>query len=76
MAPEDVHKTSFVTPDGQYDFLQMLFCMVNSGATLVRRFQKNCSEPVAVLTIYIYVQRQLGGTSQNAERVIRQADES
>ena len=34
MAPEDVHKTAFVTPDGQYEFTRMPFSMVNSGATL------------------------------------------
>ena len=36
VAPEDVYKTVFVTPDGQYEFLRMPFGMVNSGATLVR----------------------------------------
>ena len=36
VAPEDVHKTAFVTPDGQYEFTRMPFGMVNSGATLVR----------------------------------------
>ena len=25
MAPEDVHKTDFVIPDGQYEFLRILF---------------------------------------------------
>ena len=35
VAPEDVYKTAFATPDGQYEFLQMPFGMVNSGATLV-----------------------------------------
>ena len=35
VAPEDVYKTAFVTSDGQYEFSQMLFGMVNSGATLV-----------------------------------------
>ena len=35
VAPEDVYKTAFVTPYGQYEFLQMPFGMVNSGATLV-----------------------------------------
>ena len=34
VAPEDVHKTAFVTPDGQYEFTRMPFGMVNSGATL------------------------------------------
>ena len=33
---EDVQKTGFVTPDGEYEFLRMPFGMVNSGATLVR----------------------------------------
>ena len=34
VAPEDVDKTAFVTPDGQYEFLQMPYGMVKSGATL------------------------------------------
>ena len=28
-----MHKTAFVTPDGQYEFMGMLFGMVNSEAT-------------------------------------------
>ena len=40
VAPEDVHKTAFVTPDGQYEFTRMTFGMVNSGATLVRGLRK------------------------------------
>ena len=40
VAPEDVQKTAFVTPDGQYEFTRMLFVMVNSGATLVRGLWK------------------------------------
>ena len=40
MAPEDVHKTALVTPDGQYEFTRIPFGMVNSGATLVRGFRK------------------------------------
>ena len=40
MAPEDVHKTAFVTPDGQYEFTRMPFGMVNSGATLIRGLEK------------------------------------
>ena len=40
VAPEDVHKTAFVTPDGQYEFTTMPFGMVNSGATLVRGLRK------------------------------------
>ena len=40
VAPEDVHKTAFVTPDGQYEFTRMLFGMVNSGVTLVRGLRK------------------------------------
>ena len=35
VAPEDVYKTVFVTPDGQYEFLRMPLGMVNSGATLI-----------------------------------------
>ena len=40
VAPEDVHKTAFVTPDGQYEFTRMPIGMVNSGATLVRGLRK------------------------------------
>ena len=40
VAPEDVHKTAFMTPDGQYEFTRMPFGMVNSGATLVRGLRK------------------------------------
>ena len=40
VAPEDVHKTALVTPDGQYEFMRMPFGMVNSGATLVRGLRK------------------------------------
>ena len=40
VAPEDVHKAVFVTPDGQYEFMRMPFGMVNSGATLVRGLTK------------------------------------
>ena len=40
VAPEEVHTTAFVTPDGQYKFTRMPFGMVNSGATLVRRLRK------------------------------------
>ena len=35
LAPENVYKIAFVTPDGQYEFLRMPVGMVNSGATLV-----------------------------------------
>ena len=40
VAPDNVYKTAFVTPDGQYDFLRMPFGMVNSGATLVGVLEK------------------------------------
>ena len=40
VAPDDVYKTAFVTPDGQYEFLRMSFGIVNSGATLVRGWTK------------------------------------
>ena len=36
VAPVEVHKTAFVTPDGQYEFTRIPFSMVNSGATPVR----------------------------------------
>ena len=40
VAPEDVYKKTFVTPDGQYEFLRMSFGMVNLAATLVRGLKK------------------------------------
>ena len=40
VAPKDVHRTAFVTPDGQYKFMRMPFSLVNSGATLVRGLGK------------------------------------
>ena len=40
VAEEDIHKTSFVTPDGCFEFLSMPFGMKNSGATLVRGMRK------------------------------------
>ena len=40
VALEDVYKTAFMTPDGQYEFTRMPFGMVNSGATLVRGLRK------------------------------------
>jgi hypothetical protein len=40
VAEKDIHKTSFVTPDRQYEFLKMPFGMVNAGATLVRAMRE------------------------------------
>ena len=40
MAPKNVYKTAFVTPDGQYELKRMPYGMVNSGATLVRGLRK------------------------------------
>ena len=40
VAPGDIHKTAFSTPDGVYEFLPMPFGMVNSGATLTRAIRK------------------------------------
>ena len=39
-----MYKTAFVTPDGQYKFLQMPFGMVNSGATLILGLKKVLEE--------------------------------
>ena len=55
VAPEDVHKTVFVTPDGQYEFTRMLLVMVNSGVTLVRGLRKECPESEITLTILSYI---------------------
>ena len=40
VAQKDKHKTSFVTPDGSYEFLRMPLGMKNYGATLVRGMRK------------------------------------
>ena len=40
VAEEDIHKTTFVTPDGCYEFLRMPFGIKNFGATLVRGMGK------------------------------------
>ena len=37
---EDIQKTAFVKPDGSYEFLKMLFGMINSAATLKRAMKK------------------------------------
>ena len=37
---EDIPKTTFVTPDGSYEFLKMWFGMINSAATLKRAMKK------------------------------------
>ena len=60
VAPEDVHKTDFVTPDGKYEFTRMPFGMVNSGATLVRGLRKilegmTGAESEVTLTILSYI---------------------
>ena len=40
VANEDIHKTGFVTGDGNYEFLRMPFGMKNSGAKLVCGMRK------------------------------------
>ena len=40
VAEEDVRKTAFVTPDGQYGFRRMPSGMKNSGAKLVRSMRR------------------------------------
>ena len=52
VTPEDVHKTTFMTPDGHYEFMRMPFGMVNSGATLVRGLWK-ILEGMPVVRSYI-----------------------
>ena len=44
VAEEDVKKTAFVTPDGNFEFIQMPFGMKNSGATLVRTLRMLISD--------------------------------
>ena len=34
--PDDIQKTAFVSPDGNFEFLKMPFGLKNAGATLVR----------------------------------------
>ena len=46
VAPEDVNKTAFLTPDRQYEFLRMPFGMIHSGATLVRGFEESSTGTV------------------------------
>ena len=40
VAPVNIHKTAFSTPNGVYEFLRMPFGIVNSGATLTRAIRK------------------------------------
>ena len=40
VAADYVYKSTFVTPDAQYEFLWNPFGIVNSGATLVRGLKK------------------------------------
>ena len=40
VAEADIAKTAFITPDGSYEFLKMLFGKMNSGVTLVRGMKK------------------------------------
>ena len=40
VAPEDIPKTGFVTPDGCYEFIMMPYGMVNAGATYVKGMRK------------------------------------
>ena len=44
VAEEDIEKTTFITPDGTYDFLRMPLGMKNLGATLVREMRKILAE--------------------------------
>merc|ERR1711893_285211 len=40
VAPEDIPKTAFVTPDGCYECVMTPFCMLNSGASYIRGMRK------------------------------------
>ena len=40
VAPVNIHKTVFSTPNGVYEFLRMPFGIVNSGATLTTAIRK------------------------------------
>ena len=44
MAEEDVKKTAFVTPDGNYEFIRMPFGMKNSKTNLVRGLRMRISD--------------------------------
>ena len=76
--PEDVHKTAFVTPDGQYEFTRMPFGMVNSGATLVRGLRKILDGMprvgVYIVDIVIYIDS-WEDHFRNAEGTVWQAKE-
>ena len=73
VAPEDVFKTAFVTPDGQYDFTRMPFGMVNLGATLVRGLRNilegmpgvgSYTDDIVIYSeLYIVIYSELGGSS-------------
>ena len=40
MREQDIAKTSFVTPDGCYEFVKMPFGLMNSGSTFTRMMRK------------------------------------
>jgi len=64
VAEEDTHKTAFVTPDGQYEFLRMPFGMANAGATLVRVIKISSSTQSPGSSISSSWRNFLGGSVQ------------
>ena len=46
VATEDTYRTSFVIPDGQYEFFNMPFGMMNSGVTIKKVCRRSSRSPI------------------------------